>query len=296
MQVRLTVDDDGVSWSVTSDIGEFVATAGSLMRARPVDNTVLLTEAAYLAARPTADADQLYGWWRSARGAVTGAFVQAPRHPPVLSVLSADAHDALASLVDVLPPASSLGVDGRSVDAVTSAWRDAAGVVLAERSRIRLYRLGRLNAPSAQAGRARVATKADRVLLVSWFERLMAEHPDDPSDLAYVVDDPIGYGGITLWEVDGVPVAMAGRSRLVAGMVRLSAVWAAFDGGAGDDLSSQRAAFEEAVFVAAAASAQQVARDVLMFAGAADEAGDAAHRRLGFTPVLDRVMLGPAEA
>ena len=62
----------------------------------------------------------------------------------------------------------------------------------------------------------------------------MEAHPDDPSELSYVVDDPIAYGGITLWEVDGVPVAMAGRSRLVAGMVRLGAVYAAHNDADGE--------------------------------------------------------------
>ncbi len=115
--------------------------------------------------------------------------------------------------------------------------------------------------------------------LAGWFRRLMAAHPDDPSELGYVVDDPLTYGGITLWEADGVPVAMAGRNRTVAGMVRLGAVYAPDDD-----------AYGAAAFAAASGTARRTARDVLVFAGASGGAA-AAYRDLGFRPVLHRVLL-----
>jgi hypothetical protein len=267
-----------VGWSTSSDVHAFVAAAGGFLEADPVANTVLLTEAAYLTARPHPGDDQSYGWWRPDGEAVAGAFLQAPRHPPILSTMSAA---ALESLVDLRPELPPIGVDGRLVDPAVAAWR-RRGVHLAERSRIRLHRLGDLRTPAPPPGRARVATPADRDLLVGWYERLMAAFPDDPSELAYVVDDPIGYGGITLWEVGGTPVAMAGRSRLVAGMVRMGAVYAPDDP---DDVRGHG----RAALVAACAAAQAVARDVLIFSGAADDA----YRALGFEPVLDRVMLAP---
>jgi hypothetical protein len=266
-----------VTWSISSDVHAFLAAAGGFLEADPVAHTVLLTEAAYLAARPHAGDDQRYGWWRpDGRGPVEAALLQAPRHPPILSTMPAT---ALESLVDLLPDLPPIGVDGRLVGSAVAAWR-RRGTRLAERSRINLHRLGDLRAPAPPAGRARVATLADRDLLVTWYERLMAAFPDDPSDLAYVVDDPIGYGGITLWEVDGTPTAMAGRSRLVAGMVRMGAVYAPED--PDDHHGHARAAL-----VAACAAAQAVARDVLIFSGP----GDDAYRSIGFEPVLDRVML-----
>ncbi|MFC7484714.1 hypothetical protein ACFQX7_38360 [Luedemannella flava] len=159
------------------------------------------------------------------------------------------------------------------------AWR-RGGVALTEQSRVRLYRLDRLRAPMPPPGRPRPADDGDRDLLVSWYEALMAAHPGDPSELAYVVDDPLSYGGIVLWEVDGVPTAMAGRSRVVEGMARLGAVYSVDDPRHGD-----------AAFVAACAAASRIADDVLVFAGAADHTADAAYRRWGFEPVVDRVLL-----
>jgi hypothetical protein len=266
-----------VTWSISSDVHEFVAATGDFLAATPVDNTVLLTEAAYLAAQPSSELRQLYGWWQPAGGAVAGAFLQAPHHPPVLSMMSSDLAESCLGLFTDLP---AVGVDGRLADSVITAWRNRTGASLFERSRIRLYRLGELQAPQPPPGQARVATAADRELLVAWFDQLMSAFPDDPSELAYVVDDPISHGGIVLWEVDGITKAMAGRSRLVAGMVRLSAVYSP------DDDAHARAAF-----VAACLAAQEVARDVLVFAQASDPASDTAYQQLGFEPVLERVML-----
>jgi len=267
-----------VTWSVSRNVHAFLAAAGDFLAAHPVDNTVLLTEAAYLAARPSTSTDQLYGWWQPTGGGVEGAFLQAPRHPPILSMM---AGEALEPLVDTLSGRLPVGVDGRMVDAVVAAWRRRTGVELRERSRITLYRLGRLRTPALPPGRARTATAADRELLVFWFEQLMRANPGDPSELAYVVDDPISYGGITLWEIDEIPAAMAGRSRLAAGMVRLSAVYSPAD----DE-------YADAAFAAACMAAKDVAHDVLVFAPAADIVTDIAYQRLGFEPVLQRVMLG----
>ena len=268
-----------MSWSTSSDVRAFLAAAGGFLEADPVTHTILLTEAAYLAARPHPGPDQRYGWWRPDGDAVAGAFLRAPRHPPILSTMPVV---ALESLVDMLPDLPPIGVDGRLVDPAVAAWR-RRGIRLTERSRISLHRLGDLRPPTPPPGRARVATPADRDLLVRWYERLMAAFPDDPSELAYVVDDPLGYGGITLWEVDGTPTAMAGRSRAVAGMVRMSAVYAPDD-------PEDHGGHGRAALVAACASARTVARDVLIFAGTTETGEE--YRALGFEPVLDRVMLG----
>jgi hypothetical protein len=248
-----------VSWSTSADVRDLVAAAGGFLAERPVEHTVLLTEAAYLTAWPSAAADQLHGWWTGADGAVAGAFLRAPAHPAILSMMSDAAIDDLAA---ALPGLDRIGVDARLAGRAAAAWG------LAEHSRVTLYRLEELPGITAR-GQARIATEADRDLLTGWFRRLMAAYPDDPTELAYAVDDPLAYGGITLWEVDGTPVAMAGCSRQVAGMVRLSTVYAPDDD-----------TYGEAAFAAACARAQRQAQDVLVFSAAP-----------GFRPVLDRVTL-----
>ncbi|WP_155370554.1 GNAT family N-acetyltransferase [Catellatospora vulcania] len=272
-----------MTWSTATDVHALLAAGGDFLRSRPVEHTVLLTEAAYLQARPSSAPDQAYGWWRDAHGEVAGAFLRAPGHPPILSAMP---RAAVAALPEVLGEAEAVGVDGALLEQVSAAWRAARGVTPVERSRITLYRLERFTPPALPAGRARVAGSADRELLLSWFHDLMAAFPDDPSEAAYVIDDPLGFGGITLWEVAGRPVAMAGRSRLVAGMVRLGAVHAP----GGDE------AHAAAAFTAACAAASEIADHVLVFAGADAEAAATGYRELGFRPVLDRVMLGVPSA
>jgi len=268
-----------VSWRTTDEVDGFLEVAGEFLRSRPVEHTALLTETAYLQARSSQAVDQRYGWWRDGSGEVAGAFVQAPAHPPILSLVPPEAID---SLPEVLAGSDRLGVDGRYVDAVVASWA-AAGTALAPLGRITLWRLGERRQTATAPGSARTAEEADRALLLAWYERLMAANPGDPSEQAYVVDDPLSFGGITIWEVDGEPVAMAGRSRVVAGMTRLGAVFEAVPGeGYGD-----------AAIAAACASAAPLAEHVLVFVAASDTVGAETVRRLGFEPVLDRVMLGP---
>ncbi len=256
-----------MTWHTSADVHSFLAVAGDFLGAHPVEHTALLTEAAYLQARPSTAPDQLYGWWLEPSGAVTGAFLQAPAHPPILSLVPPS---AISELPAVLGSVEAIGVDGRFADAVAGALE------LRERSRITLYRLAEFVPPAYPPGQARVAVAADRELLLSWFHALMAAYPGDPSEAAYVVDDPLTYGGITLWERDGTPVAMAGRSRLAAGMVRLSAVYAPAD-----------SAHAEAAFAAATSAAASLAEHVLVFGSTEDSQS----RELGYKPVLDRVML-----
>ncbi|MCY1142144.1 hypothetical protein OWR29_29465 [Actinoplanes sp. Pm04-4] len=259
----------------SGDVREFLVAAGDFLAADPVAHTLLLTEAAYLDAAAGAELDDgcAFGWWVDEAGAVAGAFLRAPRHPPVLTPVPAE---ALPSLVGVLGEMDALGVDGRDVERVASVWLDRTGVVLVERFRVALCRLVTPQWGGNESGvEFRRATVDDRELLVGWFHELMAANPGDPSDLGYVIDDPLRYGGLTLWEVGGRPVAMCGRSRVVAGMTRVSAAYAP-DGRT------------DAVFAAACAEASQVAEHVLVLT-----TDVAAHRALGFEVVLDRVTLEP---
>ena len=93
-----------MTWSVSRDVHAFLAAAGDFLAAHPVDNTMLLTEAAYLAARPSASTDQLYGWWQPPGGGVGGAFLQAFA---AACIAAKDvAHDVL-----VFAPAADIATD-----------------------------------------------------------------------------------------------------------------------------------------------------------------------------------------
>jgi hypothetical protein len=269
-----------VPWSTTADIERFSAAAGEFLSSRPVEHCPLLTEADHLRRRPEPDAPQGYGWWVEESGEVAGAFLQAPRHAPVLTPLPAA---AVAELVPVLPVGAGLGCDVTTADSVVEAW-ERAGTTLLPRRRLVIHRLERLRSAPPVPGNARTAGRRDAALLHRWFDELMAADPGDPSDRSYVIDDPLSEGRIQLWEVGGDAVAMAGWSRVVDGMTRVGASYAP----SGDPRT------EVAVVAAATAAAAAVARDVLALAATHDREASARWAALGYRAVRERIVLAPA--
>src|SRR4029077_6586526 len=70
------------------------------------------------------------------------------------------------------------------------------------------------------------ATETDSDLVARWFEAFAREVGDPPGqDHSRAAAARLAYGGITVWEVGGVPVSVAGQTRAVAGMVRLGPVY-----------------------------------------------------------------------
>lgn len=266
-------------WSTTSDIEELVSAAGAFLSSQPVLHCPLLTEVDHLRRhREPLDA-RACGWWTDERGVVAAAFLRAPRHATLATPLP---DRAAAELVRVVRADSGIGCDATSVDAVLAAW-GSVGVELAPRDRLVIHRLERMRSPAAVAGRSRTATDTDGALLHRWFDELMAANPDDPSDRAYVIDDPLADGRIVLWERDGVPVGMAGRSRTVDGMTRVGATY----------VPSADPRIETAVLAAATAAADGVAHDVLALAGTGDREGTTRLAALGYRAVRERILLAP---
>ena len=264
-------------WSTTADVETFVAAAGPFLSSRPVEHAPLLTEADHLRRHPEPDADQAYGWWTDERGEVAGAFLRAPRHPTFLTPVP---DHAVEDLIDLLPLDLGVGCDVTTVDAMLDAAA-RAGISLGPRHRIVIHRLDVPRTPAPAPGAARPAGPDDEPLLDEWFDALMAAHPGDASDRAYVVTDPLAEGRIVLWEVDGIPAGMAGRSRTVDGMTRVGAVYAP----SGDPR------VESAVLAAATAAAAAVASDVLVLAATDDRAAVSRLAALGYRAVRERVML-----
>ena len=266
-----------MAWTQTTDAAELWRRAGPWLGEHPVENAPLLAEVAHLLATDAAPQGLECGWWSDGSGVVGAAYVQAPRHNSLLTRMPRAALDELASL-DARPDA--VGVPGVVADDVVHAWL-AAGTRLTPSRSFTVHVLeGRPAAPSC-AGRPRIAEPADEPMLHRWFDALMAGLPGDPSDRAYVIDDPLAAGGLVLWEVDGDSVAMCSRSRPLADTVRMGACYA--PGGA--------AASVEAAFGAAAVEARRHARHVTVLAATGDEQEEARLAAAGFVPVATRVLL-----
>ena len=98
-----------------------------------------------------------------------------------------------------------------------------------------------------------------------------------------VVDERLGYGGITLWEAGGVPVSIAGRTRAVAGMVRVAPVYTP------PELRGRGYAGAATAAVSQAALDAGV-REVVLYTDLANPTSNALYQRLGYRPVEDRVI------
>ena len=299
-----------MGWFITVDAGEFLAEAGAFLRAEPARNTVVLTVTENLrvkAAAPTPAAaagpgpdEPFFGWWRPPAvpgaespgpagpvGAVGAVFMYTPGFPVLLSShMSGQAAAELAcDLAAAGRQVAGINAAQEAADAFAAAWADRTGDAVTAHRRMRLFRLGELIRPDTEPeGAARLATERDRDLLAVWFDAFAREVGDPPqSDSHAVVDERLGYGGITLWEAGGVPVSLAGRTRTVAGMVRVAPVY------------TPPALRGRGYAGAATTAVSQVAldagvRDVVLYTDLANPASNALYQRLGYRPVEDRVV------
>ena len=266
-----------MTWTQTTDAAELWRDAGAWLGEHPVENAPLLAEVAHLLATDAAPQGLECGWWSDDSGAVRGAYVRAPRHNPLLTRMTSAALD---ELVPLDPRPDAVGVPGVVADDVVRAWA-AAGTRLTRARSFTVHALEGRSGPPACAGRSRIAGPADEPMLHRWFDELMAGLPGDPSDRAYVVDDPLAAGGLVLWEVDGNAVAMCSRSRVLADTVRMGASYA--PGG--------EAAYARAAFGAAAVEARHHARHVTVLAETGDEQEEARLVAAGFVPAATRALL-----
>ncbi|MEU5285647.1 GNAT family N-acetyltransferase [Streptomyces sp. CA-278952] len=272
-----------MTWTLTNDVATFLAAAGASLAARPVEHTVALTVTERLrCAGPHhyGGGDPVLGWWRGADGAVAGTVLRTPPHPALLNAVPAKA---------VGPLADALG-SGQDLDAV-NADRDTAALLAARlpgyrtEQEQRLYRLGPARPPSpAPGGRARAATPADRALLVEWVRGFAEETGQSKSSAEWLVDEGTERGALTLWENGGAPVALAGRSRMLAGTVRVTLVYT--------PPGLRGRGYAAAVTDEAGRAAREAgATEVVLFADLANPTSNGVYLRIGYEAVADRLLL-----
>jgi RimJ/RimL family protein N-acetyltransferase len=242
--------------------------------------------------------EPLFGWWRPGPGPTSGpaerdpdplsaAFMHTPGFPVFLTAASSQQAAELGSLLaSVRPRVPGLNAQPQAADAFAGPWQQRTGHVVTVHRRMRLQCLGTLVWPDPRPdGQPRMADQRDRDLLTGWFEAFAAEVDDAATaDHAAAVDQRLGYGGITVWEAGGVPVSVAGITRVVAGMVRVGPVYTppalrgrGYAGGATAAVSQ----------VALDAGATQV----VLYTDLANPTSNALYERLGYRPVEDRVVL-----
>ena len=263
------------AWRLSDDARRFTEVAGEFLRADPAQNTVPLGILATLRERgPDAFGPARFGWWGEP---VEGTFVQTGHWPAELSAMPEEAARELARVLEEPP-----GVQGQH--SLVEAFTAECGRPVLEETRMRLYRLESLQpAELRPRGTARKATEADLDLVHAWG---LAFHRDTPGSRAGSREldaDRIGYGGYALWEVDGTPVAMAGRTRVVEGMARVGPVYT--------PVEHRRHGYGSAATTAISQDALDAeARTVVLFTDLDNPTSNGIYQNIGYRPVSDRLM------
>jgi predicted GNAT family acetyltransferase len=260
-------------WHLTEDIDGFLARTGDFLRSRPALHTSQLTRLEKL--RTQEEKGTLFGRLEQ-DGEVRAICYRRPSQRLVLTSVEPDEADALAADLagEALPGVTA---EDDSAAAFAEAWRRHTDAVPVPGVRVRLHRLGKLTPPEPMPDGRAVAAQ-DRAEVIRWcseFATAVGQEPF-PDARSWAASNFAGKL-FTFWE-NGFPVAMAGRTPVLAGMVRVDPVYtpARFRG------RGYAGAVTVAVSQAALAAG---ATDVVLYTDPANVTSNALYRRLGYVPI-----------
>ena len=263
---------------VTDQLGTFDLAVTPFLEQDPVRNTVLLTALNALRAGGHPDEPPWFAW-ATDEGVPVGAALRTPPYKVALSGMSAEAVRALGHQL------ASSNLPGAFGDLLTvAAFAEAAGRAHRVVSHEIQYVQSAVVAPPPTRGQPRAYTDADADLYVRWDVAFAAEagvmRSADP--VAALETRMRAGGGLWLWEVDGTPVAMCGRTPSVAGVPRIGPVWTPPE--------HRRHGYAAAITAHVCQLAfADGARACTLFADAANPTSNGIYERIGFRPVAETV-------
>ena len=268
-------------WQTTRDLNKFLMAADGYLRSQGAEGILLLT-----AARGCRGEQPLFGWWAVAQAPddVRGAFVHDPPSPLVIVGRVPEIAAGIAAVLYRGRAISGVDASMEAADAFAAAWGHRTGLAARLHRHTKVYRMGpSLPDPEGPTGGTRVATIADRALLVDWVRAFGTETGDFSPAPEKLADDLISYGGAIFWEADGVAVALATLTRPVENAVRISMVYTPH--------SVRHQGYSGAVTVAAsrAALANPAVREVLLISDRTSPVRRASD--LGYELAGERVLL-----
>lgn len=273
-----------MSWTFTDDPDGYAAAVLPLLHADPVANTVALTVLDAIGrGQRWGEGRFTLGWYAEA-GRVTGAVSMTPPFGLLLSqVPEGSAEPLVAALRERAVAVPS--VNGTVADARRFAelWGTAAEQIMGNR----LFRLTTLTPPDPPpAGSARPVNLDDLDLVMDWIVAFHAESephsPDTPRDmLRYRIERELYW----FWlDRKGTPVSMAGRNVTLAGVSRVGPVYTPPE--------QRRHGYAAAVTAVCSRHALDTDADqVILFTDVDNPTSNAIYQRLGYRPLLDRVVL-----
>jgi hypothetical protein len=137
--------------------------------------------------------------------------------------------------------------------------------------------------PRPPEGRARAAVPGELPLLREWF-RGFAEWTSSPPPPGSEIERRVDEGLLLVWEVDGLPVSMVGRTPVVLEQAKIAPVYT--------PAALRGRGYAGAVTAAAGDAALAAgAREVLLFTDLANPTSNALYPRIGYRPVSDFLSL-----
>jgi hypothetical protein len=212
--------------------------------------------------------------------------------PPWNLVLSwTDDPDALRALAEDLDstgvrlPGTSGPVD--AAHAFASVWCEPRGLVSQLGVSERIYRLEHVIPPTGVPGHARVATEADRDLLVEWVDAFLTEALERRSreETRLLVDRSFRTGSRTwyLWD-DGGPVSVAASVGPTPNGIRIGPVYTPPE--------LRRHGYASAVTAATSqAELDKGRRFIFLFTDLSNPTSNKIYQEIGYRPVIDVDLL-----
>ncbi|MFI5585071.1 GNAT family N-acetyltransferase [Amycolatopsis sp. NPDC051758] len=217
-------------WHLTEDLDGFLAQAGDFLRSRPALHTSQLTRIEKL--RTQEEKGTVFGRLEQ-EGEVRAIFYRRPSQRLILTAAAPEQADALAaSLAGLGHPLSGVTADHDSSSAFAEAWRQCTGATAVPDVRVRTE-------------------------VISWCAEFAAAVGEAAMDAEAWAVSRFGDKHFTFWETEE-PVAMAGSTPMVAGMVRVDPVYT-----------------------------PARATDVVLYTDPANTTSNALYRRIGHVPIAD---------
>lgn len=266
--------------------GTFLAAAAAFLGEREAEHNLLFGICADLAADPGFPGGPPYLATVSRAGRVTAAAMMTPPWNVVLSCTDDPAAvEALAADLD----ARSTRVPGATgpiepAHAFARIWCERHGLTSQVAVSERIYRLEQVVPPAGVPGRVRVATEADRDLLVGWVDAFLVEAlaRGTPQEAAILVDRSLRAGTRTwyLWEDGGRPVSVAASAGPTPNGIRIGPVYTPPE--------LRRHGYASAVTAAASqVELDKGRRFVFLFTDLSNPTSNRIYQQIGYEPVID---------
>ncbi len=267
-----------------TDPGPFLDAVGLFLAEREAEHNLLFGISANLSLDPGGSAGPPYLAAVTRGASVVGAALMTPPHNLVLSCMDDPAAPSALAV--------HLAADGSPLPGVTAPidiartfaeeWAAAHGLTARRTIAERIYRTQRVVPPTGVHGRARLATAADRAILITFTRAFLREALDRSGDDAGdFVDGALRSGTrqFHLWD-DGGPVSLVGVGGRTPNGIRIGPVFTPPDRRGHGYASALTAFVTQAQF-------DEGRRFVFLFTDIANATSNKIYQAIGYEPVID---------